>query len=84
MKYYYVYILASEGCEGRFYVGYTEDVEERLAAHNEGRCPNTRPYRPWRIKTVIQFTDMKRAKAFERYLKTSSGIAFARKRLREA
>ena len=32
-------------------------------------------------KTCIAFTDEKQARAFERYLKTQSGRAFAKKRL---
>jgi hypothetical protein len=33
------------------------------------------------VKTVIAFADRKRAADFERYLKTASGRAFAKKRL---
>jgi hypothetical protein len=36
---------------------------------------------PWRIKTALAFRDRKRADAFEKYLKTASGRAFAKKRL---
>jgi hypothetical protein len=38
-------------------------------------------YRPWRVKTYIAFSDEARAFAFEQYLKTASGRAFAKKRL---
>jgi hypothetical protein len=37
--------------------------------------------RPWKIKTSIAFADRERALAFGRHLKSSSGRAFARKRL---
>ena len=37
---------------------------------------------PWDIDVVIQFTDERRAVAFERYLKSGSGCAFAKRHLR--
>jgi len=48
---------------------------------NEGQCPHTAKHKPWKIKTAIALTDRKQALDFERYLKTSSGRAFAKKRL---
>jgi len=39
------------------------------------------PWRPWRIKTAIAFTDHQRTLDFEAYLKTVSGRVFAKKRL---
>ena len=79
--FFYVYILQSEKDFDRFYSGYTEDLDDRLKHHNTGAVPATRPYRPWRYKTAIAFTDKDQAVAFERYLKTQSGRAFAKKRL---
>ena len=81
MSFFYVYILQSESDPGCFYVGITEDLKARLKKHNEGEVPHTAKNRPWRIKTAIAFTDEEQARAFERYLKTASGLAFARKRL---
>ena len=43
--------------------------------------PKARRYRPGRIKTAMAFTDREQALAFERYLKSPSGRAFAKKRL---
>jgi putative endonuclease len=81
MKFFYVYILQSETDAGRFYVGYTEDLQARLHKHNAGEVPHTAKFRPWRIKTAIAFAEQERAVDFERYLKSSSGRAFAKKRL---
>jgi putative endonuclease len=64
-----------------FYVGFTTDIAERLKHHNAGHVPATKPYRPWRIKTCLAFSDENQARAFEHYLKTQSGRAFAKKRL---
>ena len=79
--FFYVYILRSEADPPHFYTGFTEALDARLAHHNSGGDPHTAKYRPWRIKTAIAFTDREQALAFERYLKSPSGRAFAKKRL---
>jgi predicted GIY-YIG superfamily endonuclease len=76
----YVYILESVDGE-HFYVGITDDVPARLVKHNAGEVPHTSKYRPWRIKTYVAFSDQKQAFGFEKYLKSASGRAFAKKRL---
>ena len=81
MKYYYVYILQSENDSEKFYTGLTDDFESRLRAHNQGKCVHTSKFVPWRVKTAIAFTNNEKALAFEKYLKSASGRAFAKKRL---
>jgi predicted GIY-YIG superfamily endonuclease len=81
MDFCYVYILQSESNPTRFYVGLTDNLKDRLRRHNAGEVPHTAKFKTWRIKTAIAFTDRERAAAFERYLKLSSGRAFAKKRL---
>ncbi len=80
-NFYYVYILQSKKEPERFYTGFTENLESRLKAHNAGQCSHTSKHKPWRIKTAIAFSDREKALDFERYLKTPSGRAFAKKRL---
>ena|SRR6184192_3365004 len=75
------YILRCIGDQQRHYTGSTEDLNSRLLKHNNGEVPHTSKYRPWEIKTAIAFKDPERALAFERYLKSPSGRAFAKKRL---
>jgi predicted GIY-YIG superfamily endonuclease len=77
----YVYMLQSEAHPERFYVGVTGDLRGRLRRHNAGEVSHTSKYLPWRVKTYIAFSDEAQAFAFERYLKTASGRAFATKRL---
>ena len=77
----YVYILRSVPHFDRFYVGVTNDLRTRLEKHNAGEVPHTSKYAPWAIKTYVAFTDEKRAMAFEKYLKSGSGRAFAKKHL---
>jgi putative endonuclease len=81
MKYFYVYILNSETDPDSFYAGFTEDLDARLQSHNSGKCPHTSSSRPWRLKTALAFTDKQKALDFEKYLKSGSGRAFAKKRL---
>jgi putative endonuclease len=77
----YVYVLKSLEYPDRYYVGVTEDLRARLAKHNAGEVSHTSKYAPWAIKTYIAFSDEAQAFAFERYLKSASGRAFAKKRL---
>jgi len=81
MSFSYVYILQSVQRPEHFYVGLTENLKNRLDRHNSGEVPSTAKARPWRIKTAVAFTEEKRAADFEKYLKTASGRAFAKKRL---
>ena len=75
----FVYILRSLPVRDRRYVGLTADVRHRLEAHNRGLTPSTARYRPWALTVVIEFTDTERAGRVERYLKSPSGRAFARR-----
>jgi predicted GIY-YIG superfamily endonuclease len=77
----YVYILQSLQEPEHFYTGVTDDLRVRILKHNSGAVTHTAKYRPWRIKTYVAFDDEGRALAFERYLKSGSGRAFAKKRL---
>lgn len=77
----YVYILRSIGDPDRHYIGATDDLRARLRKHNAGDVSHTSKYAPWIIKTYVAFDDAKRAYAFEKYLKSASGRAFAKKHL---
>ena len=81
-QWHYVYILESHVQAGRFYTGLTSDLASRLDQHNAGRSAHTASGRPWRVMTYIAFADRNRAVWFERYLKSGSGAAFARRHLR--
>ena len=77
----YVYILQSLTNVEHFYTGITDDLGARLSKHNSGAVTHTAKYRPWRIKSYVAFSDANRALAFEKYLKSGSGRAFAKARL---
>jgi putative endonuclease len=75
----FVYVLKNGNHNAAFYVGLSSDVDARLAAHNAGRCSHTASRRPWQLHVVIEFSDEQRAIRFERYLKSGSGRAFAKR-----
>ena len=75
----YVYVLLDAKNEARRYTGLTDDLEARLKSHNQGNNPHTSRYRPWRIETGMAFRSREKAAAFEKYLKSHSGRAFASK-----
>jgi len=77
--FFYVYVLSSLADANSHYTGCTEDLEKRLKAHNAGQCPHTAKFRPWRVETAIAFRSRQKALAFEKYLKSHSGRAFASK-----
>jgi putative endonuclease len=78
---FYVYLLWSESEPHQTYVGFSSDLRQRLKAHNAGESPHTSKFRPWRLETYLAFRAEDRAREFERYLKSHSGQAIARKRL---
>ena len=78
---FYVYILRSAQDGEHHYTGITDDLQARLQKHNAGEVSHTSKYTPWAIKTYVAFTDKNQAFAFEKYLKSPSGRAFAKKRL---
>lgn len=78
---HYVYMLKSLAEPAQTYVGYTADLKIRLRAHNAGSSAHTSKYRPWKLVAYHAFADKYQALAFECYLKSHSGKAFARKRL---
>ena len=78
---YYVYLLESVSAQGERYLGMTTDLKERVREHNAGKSSHTSKFKPWKLITYIAFTYRPKAEAFERYLKSGSGHAFARKGL---
>jgi putative endonuclease len=75
----FVYILRSESAPTEPYIGRTSDRQNRLKWHNHGPDGYTRRHRPWRVVVAIEFLDERTASKFERYLKSGSGRAFAKR-----
>jgi len=75
----YIYLLESLSHPEKRYVGKTVDLKNRLKEHNAGKSPHTSKFVPWRIVVAIRFADDRNADAFEKYLKSGSGHAFAKR-----
>jgi predicted GIY-YIG superfamily endonuclease len=69
---FYVYILVCD--EGRYYVGSTDNVEERLAEHNSKQYRGwTNRYNNWRVIHIEQFLNRTEAIKREREIKRMKG-----------
>jgi putative endonuclease len=77
----FVYVLRSEQDPSRHYVGVTENVDNRLEWHNTGPSGETVRHRPWSVIVAVEFADEQTAITFEKYLKSGSGRAFAKRHL---
>jgi len=77
----FVYVLRSDRDPSRHYVGVTENIENRLEWHNNGPSGQTTQHRPWSVIVAIEFADEHTAIRFEKYLKSGSGRAFAKRHL---
>jgi putative endonuclease len=78
---YYVYLIESLSARDERYVGMTTDLKRRFQEHNQGKSSHTTKFSPWRLISYIAFSNRAKAEAFERYLKSGSSHAFAKKRL---
>ena len=77
--FHYVYLIRSVPKPDQTYIGFTADLQQRLADHNRGASVHTAPFKPWRLVSAHAFTDEGKARAFESYLKSGSGRAFAQR-----
>lgn len=75
----YTYILKC--ADGTYYTGHTKDLEERLRRHNKGENTYTKYRLPVDLIFYAAFSDKYKAIAFEKYLKSGSGRAFAKRHL---
>jgi putative endonuclease len=78
-KFWYVYILKC--INGTIYTGCTTNLQNRIKKHNQGQVIYTKDKLPVELVTYIAFGDKYKAFNFEKYLKSGSGRAFAKKRL---
>ena len=81
-RYRYVYVLESQK-DGKFYVGYTKDLQKRLEEHNNGRVPSTKERRPMTLIYWEGCMSQKDATRREKYLKTTWGKRYIKGRLKD-
>jgi predicted GIY-YIG superfamily endonuclease len=76
---WYVYFIQLGS--GKVYVGSTNDLRRRIASHQSGHVVSTKAYLPVLLKRYVAVPTEKQAGQLERYFKSGSGHAFAKKRL---
>ena len=77
---YYVYVLKSSK-DGKFYVGYTKDLKNRLSLHNRGKVKSTRGKESLQLIYYEACLNQRDATKREKYLKTSWGKRYLKNRL---
>ncbi len=75
---WYVYFLQLSN--GDTYVGSTNDLKRRFRSHELGQVTSTRPFLPIRLNCYVGVETETTARQLERYFKSGSGKAFAKKR----
>ncbi len=78
---YYVYVLLSLK-DKKFYIGFSEDINKRLADHNAGRNASTKPRRPFEVIYYEAHLNKEDALRREAYFKTTKGKSTLRQMLR--
>ncbi|HBD24549.1 MAG: hypothetical protein A2566_03650 [Candidatus Zambryskibacteria bacterium RIFOXYD1_FULL_40_13] len=78
---FYTYVLKNK--DDKLYIGYTKDLKQRFAEHNQGLNLSTKASRPWKIIYYECCLDINDAKRREGYFKTSQGRRLLRRRLKE-
>ena len=75
---YYVYILFNK-VTGRYYIGYTPDLRNRIQKHYSGKVQPTKSNLNYKLVHYSSFVERNDALIFEKYLKSGSGVAFMNK-----
>lgn len=75
---WYVYFL--QLANGDIYVGSTNDLRRRVDSHRQGRVGSTKAHLPVDLKAYVAVSSELNARELERYFKSGSGKAFAKKR----
>ena len=78
---YYVYVLLSLK-DKKFYVGYTDNLTDRLKLHETGQVASTRNRRPLKLIYYEACLNQQDATHREKYLKTSWGKRYIKGRIK--
>jgi putative endonuclease len=78
---FFVYVLFSPTYQ-KIYIGFSEDVEKRVASHNDPRNSGwTRNFQPWTVVYTEEFLTKTDALKREKQLKTAGGRNFIHKEI---
>jgi len=75
---YYIYSLK---CKNGYYIGCTNDLKDRIYRHQNGYVPATAKRLPIELEFYFAIRNKYKAFEFEKYLKSGSGRAFAKRHL---
>ena len=81
VMYHYVYVLLSQK-DGQFYVGYTQNVQNRIEQHNSGQVQATKRRLPIKLIYWEGCINQQDATRREKYLKTIWGKRYIKGRVR--
>jgi predicted GIY-YIG superfamily endonuclease len=76
---WYVYFLELSNAD--IYVGSTNDLRRRVESHRNRRVASTKSLGPVVLRAYVALESETQARSLERYFKSGSGKAFAKKRL---
>ncbi|EKD84687.1 MAG: hypothetical protein ACD_38C00172G0001 [uncultured bacterium] len=80
MEFYYTYVLQSKK-DGKYYVGFTSNLGERVKLHNDGGVLSTKNRRPLEIVYFEGGISKEKAIKREKYFKTGFGRKFLKDRI---
>ena len=78
---WYVYFLQLKNVD--IYVGSTNDLGRRFSSHQAGLVLSTKQLLPVKLRSYVAVETEVLARGLERYFKSGSGKAFAKKRFWE-
>jgi putative endonuclease len=81
MNHYFVYVLKSK-LDGKFYTGFTSDLEKRIEEHNSGKVTSTKSRVPFDLVYYEASFCIDDAIHREKYLKTAYGKRYIKSRLK--
>jgi len=74
---YYVYAISSIS-RNYIYIGISNNPERRISQHNLGYNRTTKPYKPFEIILLEQYSTRDEARSREKHLKSGVGREFLR------
>lgn len=78
---YYVYVLENQ--DKSFYIGFTSDVNKRVADHNNGKGGRTTSLKSnWKLIYYEMYLEKNDALGREKFLKGGSGRKYLKKQLK--
>ncbi|WP_421808450.1 GIY-YIG nuclease family protein [Flagellimonas sp.] len=65
---YFVYIIYSKSLD-RYYVGHSQDLDDRMNRHNRGRSKYTKTAKDWEVKYTERYFTRSEAMNWEKDIK---------------